>query len=275
MTRMIRSANHSSYPIHAGESRDEVTEAIVVAEQSRAFLDVVTDGQVRWSGPLAHPAACLDSDLRRIAPIAVPGYVAASAVTPRPVKVSLPGPATLRLHVGRSHGALRPLADALAEEVRELGGAGCRWFQLEEPLLNDIGEARACAEVFAAAPAGSVTVLWVRPEKVTALGDALPGTHLGLDLADPAALEVLAHLPPGRGVALGLFDAGSDMLEDADDVAARLQPFQEALAGRDLLVGPNGGLAALPRDVAFEKLLQARYLAEGLRRKWSLSASPR
>jgi hypothetical protein len=72
MTRMIRSANHSSYPIHAGESRDEVTEAIVVAEQSRAFLDVVTDGQVRWSGPLAHPAACLDSDLRRIAPIAVP-----------------------------------------------------------------------------------------------------------------------------------------------------------------------------------------------------------
>ena len=46
---MIRSANHSSYPVPPGEARDEATEAIVVAVQSRAFLDIVTDGQVRFT----------------------------------------------------------------------------------------------------------------------------------------------------------------------------------------------------------------------------------
>jgi methionine synthase II (cobalamin-independent) len=259
MTRMIRSANHSSYPVGAADPRDEATQAIVVAEQSRAFLDVVTDGQVRWD-----PAACLDADLRRVAAMAVPGYRAASAVTPKPVKVSLPGPRAL---AGNRSAEAVP---ALAEEVRELGAAGCRWFQLEETVEH----AAACAAIFEAAPAGSVTILWVGRAEGAVLA-ALPGTHVGLDATAPAALEVLAHLPPGRGVALGLFEAGSEVVEDADEVAARLAPRRDVLAGRDVLVGPNGGLGALPRDLAFEKLLQARYLAEGLRRSWGLSASPR
>jgi methionine synthase II (cobalamin-independent) len=76
-------------------------------------------------------------------------------------------------------------------------------------------------------------------------------------------------------VALGLFDFRREQVEDADEVAARLEPWREALADRDVIVGPNGGLGALPRDVAFEKLLQARYLAEGLRRRWNVSVSRR
>ena len=48
---MIRSASHSSYPVDPEDARDETTAAIAVAEQSRAFLDVVTDGQVLWTGP--------------------------------------------------------------------------------------------------------------------------------------------------------------------------------------------------------------------------------
>ncbi|HEX5043455.1 MAG TPA: hypothetical protein VFV75_11150 [Candidatus Polarisedimenticolaceae bacterium] len=264
MTRVIRSANHSSYPVGADDPRDEATEAIVVAEQCRAFLDVVTDGQVRWPDARAHFRACLDADLRRVAPMAVPGYVAASAVTPKPVKVSLPGPVALG---GERH---RTAAAALVEEVRALGAAGCRWFQVEERAEHGA----ACTLLFDEAPAGSVTILWVgRPDPGTL--PALPGTHLGLDLTDPASLETLAYLPPGRGVMLGLFDAAREQVEDADEVAARLAPWREALAGRDVLVGPNAGLAALPRDVAFEKLLQARYLAEGLRRTWSVSASRR
>jgi methionine synthase II (cobalamin-independent) len=277
MTRVIRSANHSSYPVGADDLRDEATEAIVVAEQSRAFLDIVTDGQVRWPDARAHFAACVDADLRRVAPMAVPGYVAACAVTPKPVKVSLPGPATLlAMAAHRNDEGSRPLAGrALADEVRALGEAGCRWFQLEDPHLTHVGDLEACATVLAAAPEGSVTIWWPGPEKAVALGDACPGTHLGLDVTDPVRLEILAHLPPGRGVMLGLFDAASEQVEDADERAARLTPWREALAGRDVLVGPNGGLAGLPRDVAFEKLLQARYLVEELRRRWSVSASPR
>lgn len=266
MARMIRSANHSSYPLGADDAGDEATQAIVVAEQSRAFLDIVTDGQVRWD-----PAACLDRDLRRIAPLALAGYLAAAAVTPKPVKVSLPGPAAFLSSLDREGPSARQaVTAALVEEVKDLGAAGCRWFQLEESIVHAAG----CAAILDAAPAGSVTILWVgRANAAALLG--LPGTHVGLDVTGADALEVLAHLPAGCGVVLGLFDVAREEVEDADDVAARLEPFREALAGRDLIVGPNGGLAALPRDLAFEKLLQARYLAEGLRRRWSLSASPR
>ncbi len=191
MTRMIHSANHSSYPVGHDDPRDEATEAIVVAEQSRAFLDVVTDGQVRWPDLRAHCATCLDGELRRVAPMTVPGYLAASAVTPKPVKVSLPGAVALG---GERH---RAAAEALAEEVRELGAAGCRWFQVEERAED----ATASIPVLEAAPAGSVTILWVgRPDSGRLA--ALPGTHLGLDATDAGVLELLPHLPPGRGVAL-------------------------------------------------------------------------
>jgi 5-methyltetrahydropteroyltriglutamate--homocysteine methyltransferase len=218
-------------------------------------------------------------EVRRLKAIAVAGYQAASLVTPKPVKVSLPGPATfVRLADDRRHGAperaLEEVAAAMAEEVQELGGAGCRFFQLDEPLLSGLpGETEACAAVLAAAPAGSVTLVFV-PPGFRGLAD-LPGTHVGLDVADPAALETLAALPPGRGVFLGLFDAKHASLEDAEEVASRLAPWRAHLEGRDVLVGPNGGLAALPRDLAFEKLLQARYLAELLRRRWTLSESRR
>ena len=269
---MIRSANHSSYPLHPGESRDEVTEAIVVAEQSRAFLDVVTDGQVRWADPFSHVADCL----RRRAPIAVEGYRAAAAVTPKPVKVSLPGPTTF-LHYHGAAGALHAVAEALAEEVRALAEAGCRWFQLDDPLLTDAPEgAAACATVFAAAPAGAVTILSLGTADARPLRDrmeSLPGTHVGLDATEAASLELLAHLPAQRGVALGLFDARSEEVEDVDALAARLLPWRGHLEERDVLVGPNEGLAALSRDAAFQKLLHARYLAEQLRRSWTVSAS--
>lgn len=269
---MIRSANHSSYPLGAGEARDEVAEAIVVAEQSRAFLDVVTDGQVRWSDPIAHVASCLRGS-ERTRPIALEAYRAAAQVTLKPVKVSLPGPATLVRETDGRH-ALQDVARALAEEIAELGAAGCRWFQLDEPLLSEDPEVEAaCATVFDGAPAGSVTILFGprRPERFAHLA----GTHLGLDVTSDAGLALLGHLPPGRGVMLGLFDAGREEVEDAGAVAARLAPWRGQLEGRDLLLAPSGGLAALPRDAAFDKLLHARYLAETLRRSWTVSASPR
>ena len=81
---MIRSANHSSFA-KVGESpldqevrlvlkRHEVGKAtdgevsqvidevitIVVAQQSRAFIDIVTDGMVRWDGPLSYLARHVD-----------------------------------------------------------------------------------------------------------------------------------------------------------------------------------------------------------------------
>jgi len=328
---LIRAANHSSYPRvgdhpldqqlrHALRSRDrgaatdaevaavedEVT-GIVVAEQSRAFVDIVTDGLVRWEGPLSHVARHLDGlhardlvrwfdtnfydrrpeatgPVRRRAPFLVHDYqVAAAVAQTTPVKVVLPGPVSFaRLsrdrHYASLEGFARDLAEALALEVADLSRVGCRHFQLDEPMLcrrPEDGElvADTAARVFAAAGSGATTVLSTYYGDLTALSgalDRLPGSHLGLDMiADAGNWKLLEKLPERKGVYLGLFDARTTRQEDAQDVAQRLLPYRDLLTRRDVIVGPQAGLELLPRDQAYEKLLHARYLVEKLSREWT------
>lgn len=328
---MLRATNHSSYPRvgdhpldqqlrHALEAhargemtaadivgvQDEVT-GIVVAEQSRAFIDVVTDGMIRWEGLLAHVATHLEGlttgdrlrwfdtgfhDLRPavVGPIRWTGafllrdHEIARQVAQRPVKVVLPGAVTFaRLsddrHYGKLDACALALADALANEVAALAEAGVRHFQLDEPLLcrhaQDLELVAACAaKVFDRAGAGATTILSTYFGNLSACDAGrlarLPGTHLGLDLVDDdAGFGLLAQLPPEKGVVLGLFDARTSRQEDAADVAARLAPHREHLVRRDVLVGPQAGLELLPRDLAFEKLLHARYVVEKLAKEWT------
>jgi len=325
---VIRSANHSSYPLEAddptveqlreaGEAEraalhDELA-AIAVAEQSRAFVDVVTDGMTRWSGPLSHVASALDGfdlgdtvdwpgtavvdrrpvvtgPVRHRRPFLVDDLRAALEVAQKPVKVVLPGPVTFaRLADDRVGAGLAALAGdvaaALAVEVAALARAGGRHFQLDEPLLGrhagDLELVAATARrVFAGAGPGALTLISTWGGDLGAIGGrglaALPCTHLGVDLtAGEGNQAVLADLPAGMGVYLGLFDAGRPDAEDAAEVARRIAPLRERLSGRDLMVGPQHGLAGLGRDEAFDKLLQARYLSELLQRDSAWSASER
>ena len=326
---MIRAANHGFYP-RVGESpldqqlrtilrildRGKVTEAdvravedevttIVVAEQSRAFIDMVTDGLVRWEGPLSHVARHLEGleahdlvrwfdtnfydrrpvvvgPIARKAPFLVRDYEVASAVTEKPVKIVLPGPVTFaRLSRDNHYGSLEAMAvavaEALAGEVADLAEAGARCFQLDEPLLCRRPEdlelvADTAGRVFGASGEGATTILSTYFGDLTALSgrlDRLPGTHIGLDLVwNRSGFDLLAQLPEDRGVVLGVFDSRTTKLEDAGEVAERMEPYREALIKRDVMVGPQTGLEYLPRDQAFDKLLQARYLVEKLSEEW-------
>jgi 5-methyltetrahydropteroyltriglutamate--homocysteine methyltransferase len=290
---------------------DEVREVedgvstIVVAEQSRAFIDVVTDGLVRWEGPLSHIAKHLDGvaarDLARWfdtnfydrrpevvgaiahrAPFLVHDYEIAAAVGTKPVKMVLPGPVTFaRLAVDRHYHDLaalaRAVATALSHEVAALRRAGATFFQLDEPLLCRHSEDASLVEetagtVFTAAGEGATTILSTYFGDLTGLADRLdrlPGTHLGLDMVQgDANWALLAKLPRGKGVALGVFDARTTRQEDAEDVFRLLDPHRGHLEGRDVLVGPQAGLELLPRDRAFDKLLHSRYLVETLTKEW-------
>jgi 5-methyltetrahydropteroyltriglutamate--homocysteine methyltransferase len=328
---MLRSFNHSSYP-RVGESpldqqmrrvlarrergratdqeveavADEVT-TVVVAEQSRAFIDIVTDGMLRWAGPHSHlalhvsglelrglrrwfdtnfyePRVAVVGAIARPRPFLVRDFEVAAAVTKKPVKVTLPGPASFsRLAIDEHYGSPDAVADALAEvlaaEARDLAAAGATIFQLDEPLLCRHGDddlarvVRTATAVFAGAGPGATTILGTHFGDLAGIGDALgslPGTHLGLELLDGSPnLGVLGRLPAGKGVALGLFDARTTVLEDVAEVVERLAPLRESLTARDVLVGPNAGLELLPRNQAFDKLLHARYLVEKLSREWA------
>lgn len=328
---MIRSAVHSSYP-RIGDSawdqqlrsiaeerdrgaatdedvrriEDEVA-ALVVAEQSRAFVDVVTDGLVRWGGPLSHFASHFENvtlgglvrwfefELYDQRPV-VSGPVSrrdactvrdahlALDVKPKALKAVLPGPATLARFARDEHyneiaSLAEAFAAALANEARDLAQAGVRILQLDEPMLCRHPEdaplvAATAATVFAAAGDGATTILSTYFGDLSKLGAAgtasLPGTHLGLDMVHgPGNWPLLAELPPGRGVHLGLFDSRSTRIESAQEVADRLLPYRATLMARDVMVGPQSGLELVPRDTAFDKLLQARYLKEKLAREWS------
>jgi 5-methyltetrahydropteroyltriglutamate--homocysteine methyltransferase len=316
---LIRSASHSFYPraganpwerqievaaarLAAGDgneaelraAEDEVA-ALVVADQSRAFVDVVTDGLVRWADLVSHPVRALDGvafgprlvvkgTVRRGRPILVREFQLAREVGAGQLKMVLPGPVTVALAADDLKGAelaafARDVAAAWAEEARDLAAAGCRFLQLDEPVLAarpelaDLVEATA-EPVFEAMGEGATTILSTYFGDLAAIADraaGLPGTHLGLDLViSDANWEVVAKLPKSKGVALGLFDAADPEVEDAKDVADRMAPHRSVLEGRDVMVGPQAGLEGLPRDTAFDKLLHARYLAESLRRDWKV-----
>jgi 5-methyltetrahydropteroyltriglutamate--homocysteine methyltransferase len=132
--------------------------------------------------------------------------------------------------------------------------------------------AETAATVFDAAGAKATTIL------STYFGDlaastadlaSLPGTHLGLDMVHgPGNWPLLATLPDGRGLHLGLFDARTTRIESAGEIAERIAPYREILMARDVMVGPQCGLELIPRDIAFDKLLQSRYLREKLQKEW-------
>jgi 5-methyltetrahydropteroyltriglutamate--homocysteine methyltransferase len=283
---------------------DEVT-TVVVAEQSRAFIDVVTSGMVRWDGPCSYLARHLDGlelrgprrwfdtvfyerrvaiagELRRRTAFTLHDHEIACGVAQKPVKVSFPGPVTFARLAADEHyrdldRAADAVAEALAEEVGALRSSGATHFQLDEPLLcrhpEDVERvSRTAGRVFAAAGAEATTVLSTFFGDLSGVADRLdrlPGTHLGLDMTVGAGNDdVVRRLPAGRGVVLGVFDCRTSRQEDAVDVAHRLEPLREHLVRRDVWVGPNAGLDLLPRDHAFDKLLHARYLVERLAEEW-------
>jgi 5-methyltetrahydropteroyltriglutamate--homocysteine methyltransferase len=326
---VIRSASHSSYPRigdaawdqqlrRAARERDRgfATEAdfasvedevaaLVVADQARAFVDVVTDGLVRWSGPYSHLTTGWDGveldglvrwfetglydrrprvtgTVSRRASVTVRDAKLAFEVRPKDVKAVLPGPVTLA-HVTRLGPAddRAALADAfsaaLSAEAAELAAAGVRILQVDEPILCRRPEdaplvARCVGPIFEAAGPGATTILSTYFGDLAAPGldlQALPGTHLGLDMVHgPGNWPLLTRLPEGRGLHLGLFDARTVQAESSQEVFDRIVPYREILMARDVFVGPQCGLELIPRDVAFEKLLQARYVKERLEREW-------
>jgi 5-methyltetrahydropteroyltriglutamate--homocysteine methyltransferase len=318
---MIRAANHSSYPRAGdnpyerhlpdalerrgrGEASDEEVRAVedevaalVVAEHARAFIDIVTDGLVRWDGALTHPGRQLDgvevagTTIRIVGAVRPRGsflareYAVAAEVGARQLKMVLPGPVYFARscddrHYGDRAALARDVAACWAGEAAALAAAGCTMLQLDEPLLGRHPEdlelvAETAGRVFAAAGPRAATILSTWGAELGAVADrldALPGTHLGLDLTSGGNWTVLASLPAGKGVHLGVFDARAAAVEDAADVAERLAPQRAFLEGRDVMVGPQCGLGALARDAAFDKLLHARYLAESLRKAWGRRA---
>jgi 5-methyltetrahydropteroyltriglutamate--homocysteine methyltransferase len=159
---------------YLAEAQDDAT-ALAIADQERAGVDIVTDGEIRresYSNRFATALEGLDLDrpatvpgraggtnqvprvvgrVRRTRPVEVEDLRFLRARTDRTVKITLPGPFTMSQQMydeayGDEAALAMDLAVAVNEEVRDLFAAGADVVQLDEPWLQSRAEkARAFA----------------------------------------------------------------------------------------------------------------------------------
>jgi len=263
----------------------------VMAEQAKAGLDVISDGQVRWADPVSHPMGKFagvslggllryqDTNTYFRQPVVAGALAAAApiladevrwsvAVSPRPVAVTLLGPLTLsRLSLirGGTYATPDALMDALvpvlADEVERLAAAGVHAIVIEEPRMCLEPEAfPRLADAFEviAARRGSAR-LWVFPSfgDAGALWDKLqsmPVDGLVLDLTrGGAAADALAAAGSRLAIMLGLVDARSLKLETAGRLAKAAAALLKKVRAPVAGLVPSAGLEYLPRGRAYEK----------------------
>lgn len=261
----------------------------VVKEQASLGVDLITDGHVTWYDPISHFTAKLEGfeiggllryfdtntyyrqpkpkgKVRWVNPITVDDWMAASAVSPVPVKAVLTGPYTLAaMSSGPASHVLDlawDLAVALGHEVDALVHAGATHFQIDEPafvLAKTLpkGYDEIAKEILGhrgrARTALSVCFGGVGPILSDLLD--LPFDLLGLDLVQGAStLDALRKVETERGIGFGLLDARNTSLEDPKAVAKQLLAFEGRVPLDRSYLSPSNGLEFLPRTKAREKL---------------------
>lgn len=217
------------------QAQDDAT-VVAIAEQERAGIDIITDGEIRresYSNQFANALGGIDRERRgeiigrtgrkipvpivsgpitRTAPIAVRDAVFLRAHSTRTIKVTLPGPFTLAQQAVNEHYAdeeslALAYAEAVNAELLDLFAAGADVVQLDEPWLQ------------------------ARPEQarrygVRAINRALAGA--------PGTTAV--HLCFGYAALVSDKPAGYAFLAELEDSAADQISIEAAQPGLDLAV---------------------------------------
>lgn len=282
----------------------------VVQAQVEAGIDIPSDGEVRRENYVHYHCRHLDGiDFERIVEVdvregAVHGYLPtvtgpiaarerflprdwalAQAASPRPVKMTVPGPLTVSdtvvdRHYGDPARLGADLALAINAEVRALAAAGCRHIQIDEPLFArqprqalDYGLANL-ARCFAGLPEDVARIVHIccgYPDRLDQsdflkapqssyleLAEALDGAEI-----DAVSLED-AHRPNDLGallprfrntvVILGVVAIARSAVEPVAAIRARLGHALEFIDAERLMAAPDCGLGFLGREGAMAKL---------------------
>ena len=246
-----------------------------VADQLKAGIEIISDGQVRadmvsaFAGQL--PGVRDGRVIGRIEPpahaITIEDVRYARSKAPY-VKGILTGPTTLAhalhldTHVYRDKEELAlDLARILAGEARALVDAGVCMLQIDEPILSTgATDPEAAGEAV-----GLVAANLPVPIAVHACGpikgmiDALlryPVQILDLEFAGhPGNLDVLGARDLGeKRIGFGAVVSSSDEVESVETIRVRIERGVEVFGPERLLVDPDCGLRMRSRDAAFAKL---------------------
>ena len=232
---------------HLAQAQDDAT-ALAIADQERAGLDIVTDGEIRresYSNRFATALDGLDIDnpamvpgraggtnavprvigrIRRVRPVEVEDLRFLRARTDRTIKITLPGPFTMSQQSSNEFyddeaELAMDLAAAVNAEVRDLFAAGADVVQIDEPWL----QSRADKAREFAIPAINRALSDV--EGTTALHTCFGYAHIVHDR------------PPGYPFLAELAECAADVLA-VEAAQPRLDvSVLEPIAGKTVIVG--------------------------------------
>ena len=203
------------------------------------------------------------------------------ANTDQRIKITLPGPFTMSMQAHDEHyrdeeAFAMAYAEVVAEEARDLVAAGADVIQLDEPWLQARPEQAKRYGVKAINRAlqgvGATTVVHMcfgyaalvleKPSGYSFLPQLADtgATQISIEAAQPKLdLGVLQDLS-NKTIMLGVLDLGTNEVETAETVAARLREGLRHVSAERLVAAPDCGMKYLPRARAFAKL---KALADG------------
>jgi 5-methyltetrahydropteroyltriglutamate--homocysteine methyltransferase len=195
--------------------------------------------------------------------------------TDREIKITLPGPFTMAQQAQDDYykdeeALAMAYAAAVNDEIRDLKKAGADVLQLDEPWLQARAEraARYGVKAINRALQGieGTTVVHLCFGYAAAVKDKPSGYSFLAQLAETSAsqisieaaqprldLAILRELAP-KHVMVGVIDLGTNQVETAEQVAARIRAALKHVPAERLVLAPDCGMKYLTREVAFGKL---------------------
>ncbi|WP_408597736.1 5-methyltetrahydropteroyltriglutamate--homocysteine S-methyltransferase [Limnohabitans sp.] len=225
------------------------------------------------------------------APITAPDFSYLQGVTQRTAKITLPSPTRLHFHGGRaavSSTAYPDMEEFFADvvkvyqaEIAALEAAGCRYIQIDDPLMTYFISDRMRAEVVASGDDPQVRLQryvdltnaciakrrpdtaigihvcrgnsrsgWISEGGYERIADTVLGglqvDHFLLEYDDERSGDFapLRHVPRGVKVVLGLVTTKFGRLENADDLVRRIDDASRLVPLDDLGLSPQCGFAS-------------------------------
>ena len=225
------------------------------------------------------------------APITAPDFAYLRGVTAKVGKITLPSPTRLHFHGGRAavsadaypdiEAFFADLVQVYRTEIAALEAAGCRYIQIDDPLMTYFISERMRAEVVAAGDdpdrrlrryveltnqciaarhpdtavgihvcRGNSRSGWIAEGGYERIAEAVLGglraDHFLLEYDDERSgdFEPLRHLPRGMKVVLGLVTTKRGELESADTLKRRIDEASRHVPLENLALSPQCGFAS-------------------------------
>jgi len=201
--------------------------------------------------------------------------------TDRRIKITLPGPFTMTQQAQDDYykdeeALAMAYAAAVNAELKDLKRAGADILQLDEPWLQARADRAARYGVKAINRAlegiegttvvhlcfGYAAAVKDKPSGYSFLGQLAEtkASQISIEAAQPRLdLSIVRELAP-KEVMIGVIDLGTETVETADQVAARIRAALKHVPAERLVLAPDCGMKYLTRTAAFGKL---RALADG------------